>query len=113
MRDHGPIAITTWPQEISQSSRNTRSIVPLLPSILVTLPSRIVDPDALAKALRGYDEETINGITAYLPKRKQAMFSPIDQPIAKKEIRTSRADLVAIARQMVDSGQFSMDDIFK
>ena len=40
------------------------------------------------------------------------MFSPIDQPIAKKDIRLARAQLVSVARAMVDDGQFSMDDIF-
>jgi len=71
-----------------------------------------IDPDVLAKALRSYDEETVNGIIEFLPKRKQAMFTPIEQPIAKKEIRSARADLVAVARKMVDEGTFSMDDIF-
>jgi flagellar motor switch protein FliG len=69
-------------------------------------------PDVLARALRSYDEETVNTIIEFLPKRKQAMFTPIEQPIAKKEIRTSRANLVTIARKMVDDGEFSMDDIF-
>ena len=71
-----------------------------------------VDPDNLAKALRGYDEEATNAIVAYLPKRKQAMFTPIEKPISKKDIRASRAQLVSLARTMVDEGQFSMDDIF-
>ena len=71
-----------------------------------------IDPDILARALRSYDEETVNAIIEFLPKRKQAMFTPIDKPIAKKEIRTSRANLVTIARKMVDDGEFSMDDIF-
>jgi len=71
-----------------------------------------IDPDSLAKALRSYEEDVINSIIEYLPKRKQAMFSPIDQPIAKKEIRACRSQLVAIARNMVADGQFSMDDIF-
>ena len=71
-----------------------------------------IDPDSLAKALRSYEEDVINSIIEYLPKRKQAMFSPVDQPISKKEIRASRAQLVAIARTMVSDGQFSMDDIF-
>ena len=71
-----------------------------------------IDADVLAKALRSYDEETVNGIIEFLPKRKQAMFTPIEQPIAKKEIRSARADLVAVARKMVDEGTFSMDDIF-
>ena len=71
-----------------------------------------VDPDALAQALRGYDDEVTKSIIAYLPKRKQAMFTAIEQPIAKKEIRTARSGLVDIARKMVSDGQFSMDDIF-
>ena len=45
-----------------------------------------IDPDALAKALRSYDEEVIKTVTDFLPKRKQAMFEPIDQPISKKEL---------------------------
>ena len=71
-----------------------------------------IDPDVLARALRSYEDETVNSIIEFLPKRKQAMFTPIDKPIAKKEIRTARANLVAIARKMVSDGEFSMDDIF-
>tara|TARA_Y100001968_G_scaffold204988_1_gene188232 strand:+ start:2121 stop:3053 length:933 start_codon:yes stop_codon:yes gene_type:complete len=71
-----------------------------------------IDPDNLAQALRSYDDEVTNSIVEYLPKRKQAMFTPIDKPISKKDIRSARAQLVAIARSMVSEGQFSMDDIF-
>ena len=71
-----------------------------------------IDPDVLAKSLRGYDEDTIKAIIEFLPKRKQAMFTPIEKPIAKKEIKIARAGLVDIARNMVKSGEFSMDDIF-
>ena len=71
-----------------------------------------IDPDVLAKSLRGYDEDTIKAIVEFLPKRKQAMFTPIEKPIAKKEIKIARSELVEIARNMVKSGEFSMDDIF-
>tara|TARA_B100000700_G_scaffold40364_1_gene40901 strand:- start:149 stop:1084 length:936 start_codon:yes stop_codon:yes gene_type:complete len=71
-----------------------------------------VDPDNLAKALRSYDDETIKAIVDYLPKRKQAMFTAIDKPIAKKDIKSSREQIVSIARKMVSDGQISMDDIF-
>ena len=71
-----------------------------------------IDPDVLAKSLRGYDEDTIKAIIEFLPKRKQAMFTPIEKPIAKKEIKIARSDLVEIARNMVNAGEFSMDDIF-
>jgi len=71
-----------------------------------------IDPDSLAKSLRSYDEETIKTVVEYLPKRKQAMFTAIDKPIAKKDIKTSREEIVSIARKMVSDGQFSMDDVF-
>ena len=71
-----------------------------------------IDPDSLAKALRGFEDETINAIVEFLPKRKQAMFTPIEKPIAKREIKTARLELVNIARNMVNAGEFSMDDIF-
>jgi len=71
-----------------------------------------IDPDSLAKSLRSYDEETIKTVVEYLPKRKQAMFTAIDKPIAKKDIKTAREEIVSIARKMVSDGQFSMDDIF-
>ena len=71
-----------------------------------------IDPDVLAKSLRGYEEDTIKAIVEFLPKRKQAMFTPIEKPIAKKEIKIARSEMVEIARNMVKSGEFSMDDIF-
>ena len=71
-----------------------------------------IDPDSLAQALRSYDEETIKAIVEYLPKRKQAMFTAIDKPISKKDIKNSREQIVSIARKMVSDGQFSMDDVF-
>ena len=71
-----------------------------------------IDPDSLAKALRGFEDDTINAIVEFLPKRKQAMFTPIEKPIAKREIKTARLELVNIARNMVNAGEFSMDDIF-
>tara|TARA_B100000614_G_scaffold54858_1_gene47511 strand:+ start:2302 stop:3237 length:936 start_codon:yes stop_codon:yes gene_type:complete len=71
-----------------------------------------IDPDSLAKALRGFEDETVNAIVEFLPKRKQAMFTPIEKPIAKREIKTARLELVNIARNMVNAGEFSMDDIF-
>ena len=39
-------------------------------------------------------------------------MNQITKPIAKKEIRAARANLVSIARKMVSDGEFSMDDIF-
>ena len=40
------------------------------------------------------------------------MFTPIEKPISKKDIRAARAQLVSLARTLVEDGQFSMDDIF-
>ena len=70
-----------------------------------------IDVDELAKAFKGMDEETINTITNYLPKRKQQMFAAIDQPLSKKEINKSQLSFVQLARDMSQRGDLSLDDI--
>ena len=65
---------------------------------LLTMPNHImsvfwrnpeIDVDELAKALKGLDEETIQTILGYMPKRKQQMFAAVEQPLSKKEINKS------------------------
>ena len=70
-----------------------------------------IDVDELAKAFKGMDEETINTIINYLPKRKQQMFAVIDQPLSKKEINKSQLSFVQLARNMSKSGDLSLDEI--
>ena len=87
---------------------------------LLTMPNHImsvfwrnpeIDVDELAKALKGLDEETVQTILAYMPKRKQQMFSSVEQPLSKKEINKSQLAFVQLARNMGQSGDLSLDDV--
>ena len=71
-----------------------------------------IDIDVLAKALKGVDSEQTNSVIELLPKRKQAMFTPIDKPISKKDIRFARSQIVQMARAKIADGNMSMDEIF-
>ena len=59
-----------------------------------------IDVDELAKAFKGMDGTDIESIIQYLPKRKQQMFTAIEQPLSKKEINKSQLALVQLAREM-------------
>ena len=87
---------------------------------LLTMPNHImsvfwrnpeIDVDELAKALKGLDEETVQTILAYMPKRKQQMFSSVEQPLSKKEINKSQLAFVQLARNMGQSGDLNLDDV--
>ena len=87
---------------------------------LLTMPNHImsifwrnpeIDVDELAKALKGFDEETVQTILAYMPKRKQQMFSSVEQPLSKKEISKSQLAFVQLARNMGQSGDLNLDDV--
>ena len=42
-----------------------------------------LDVDLMA-ALKGYEKETVDKVIEFLPQKKQAMFSPIETPVAKE-----------------------------
>ena len=70
-----------------------------------------IDLDSLAKALKGIDQEVVSSILEILPKKKQAMFSPIDKPMKKKDVMAARKDIVGIAKEMTTSGDLRIEDI--
>ena len=70
-----------------------------------------IDLDSLAKALKGIDQEVVSSILEILPKKKQAMFSPIEKPMKKKDVMAARKDIVGIAKEMTTSGDLRIEDI--
>ena len=44
-------------------------------------------------------------------KRKQQMFTAIEQPLSKKEINKSQLALVQLAREMHGKNELNLDDI--
>ena len=70
-----------------------------------------LDIDAMAKALKGFDEETVNQIISFLPSRKQKMFTPVTTPLSKKDIETAQLSIVQLAKDLAKAGEISLDDI--
>lgn len=85
---------------------------------ILTFPGNIirdlmnsVDLDTIATALKGQSEETVNGILDNLPKKKQAMFEPIEGAVAKRDVDIAKKTIVDAARQMEKEGRFNLEDI--
>ena len=70
-----------------------------------------IDLDELAKALKGVEEEKTNGILEVLPKKKQAMYTPIENPMKKKDVMASRKSIVKVASEMAKAGEIRIEDI--
>ena len=70
------------------------------------------DPSDLAIALKGLDQEVIDGIIDMLPQKKQAMYEPHEGPIAKKEVDNKRKEIfLDKAKEMDKDGTISIIDI--
>ena len=70
-----------------------------------------LDVDLMAKALKGYEADTVNRVIEFLPQKKQAMFSPIETPVAKREVEGARSDILNIAKSKISSGEWNLEDI--
>ena len=46
-----------------------------------------------------------------LPKKKQAMYTPIENPMKKKDVMIARKDVVGVATGMTQSGELRIEDI--
>lgn len=70
-----------------------------------------VELDALAMAVKGIDQETIDRIIGNLPQKKQAMFEPVAGPQPKREVDDARKAIVTAAKQMEKDGVFNLADM--
>ena len=70
-----------------------------------------VELDALAMAVKGIDQETIDRIIGNLPQKKQAMFEPVEGPHPKREVDDARKAIVTAAKQMEKDGVFNLADM--
>ena len=69
-----------------------------------------IDLDELAKALKGVDADKTSAILEVLPKKKQAMYTPIENPMKKKDVMASRKNIVNVATDMASSGEIRIED---
>ena len=70
-----------------------------------------LDIDALSKALKGYEQETIDHIVSFLPSRKQKMYTPVTTPLSKKDIEDAQLSIVQLAKDLAKAGELNLDDI--
>ena len=69
------------------------------------------DLGKLAYAVKGLDQEVIDGIIETQPAKRQAMFEPIEGPVTKREVDEARKEIVAAAKELEKSGELNIDDI--
>ena len=70
-----------------------------------------IDIDVFALSVKGVDEEKVQSIVDIMPKKKQAMYQPIEKPMPKKEVMESRRKLVELAQGLISSGDMKIEDI--
>ena len=70
-----------------------------------------IDIDVFALSVKGVDEEKVKSIVDIMPKKKQAMYQPIEKPMPKKEVMDSRRELVNLAQTIINSGDMKIEDI--
>jgi len=62
-------------------------------------------------ALKGLPEELVEKVKSNLPAKKQAMYEPVEGPVAKREVDKARKTIVQQARQMEKDGVFHLEDL--
>ena len=87
------------------------SIFEIFPDNLLRDLMNAVDLDAIAMALKGMDKAINDKVIGVLPKKKQAMFTPVEGAAAKREVDDARKALVSAAKQMERDGAFKLDDL--
>ena len=70
-----------------------------------------VELDDIAMALKGVDEATVDRAIEVLPKKKQAMFEPVEGPASKREVNEARQKIMAHVRKMQSDGEINVADI--
>ena len=70
-----------------------------------------LDLDILAKAIKGYEDDVVKKILGYMPEKKQAMFTAVDGPLAKREVEEARAIILEMAKSKVKSGEWRIEDV--
>ena len=69
------------------------------------------DLGKLAYAVKGLDQEVVDGIIETQPAKRQAMFEPIEGPVTKREVDEARKEIVAAAKELEKSGERNIEEI--
>ena len=101
--------------ELAESVKKYRitfeSIFEIFPDNLLRDLMNAVDLDGIAMALKGMDKSINDKVIGVLPKKKQAMFTPVEGAAAKREVDDARKAIVSAAKQMERDGAFKLEDL--
>ena len=72
-----------------------------------------IELEVMATALAEYNTETVEKLQAYLPGKKQAMFTPKTEEdnVAKREIDESKAKIKDLLQAKIESGDINIEDV--
>lgn len=70
-----------------------------------------VEIDDIAMAMKGFDEAQVDRAINVLPKKKQAMYEPIEGAVSKREVMEARRKIMTQVRNLQDSGEINVSDI--
>ncbi|MEE9464607.1 MAG: FliG C-terminal domain-containing protein [Candidatus Neomarinimicrobiota bacterium] len=70
-----------------------------------------VELDDIPLAMKGMDESLVDQAINVLPKKKQAMYEPVEGAISKREVNDARRRIMEHVRKMQDDGQLNVAEI--
>ena len=116
--DEGERYMQTLQNENPELYKDVKMLVLTYEDILANFPDGIlrdlmnsVELDALAMAMKGIEQETVDKVIGNLPQKKQAMFEPVEGPQPKRDVDEARKTIVTAAKQMEKDGAFNLADM--
>ena len=98
-------------EEVKKYRITFESIFEIFPDNLLRDLMNAVDLDSVAMALKGMDQSNTDKVINVLPKKKQAMFEPVEGAVPKRDVDTARKSIVQAAKQMERDGTFKLEDL--
>jgi len=98
-------------EEVKRYRITFETIFEIFPDNLLRDLMNAVDLDAVAMALKGMDQTISDKVVGVLPKKKQAMYEPVEGAVPKREVENARKSIVQSAKQMESDGAFKLEDL--
>ena len=98
-------------EEVKRYRITFETIFEIFPDNLLRDLMNAVDLDAVAMALKGMDQTISDRVLGILPKKKQAMYEPVEGAVPKREVDNARKSIVQSAKQMESDGAFKLEDL--
>ena len=116
--EEGEMFMTNLEQENPEMAEEVKryritfdTIFEIFPDNLLRDLMNAVDLDAVAMALKGMDQTISDRVVGILPKKKQAMYEPVEGAVPKREVENARKSIVQSAKQMESDGAFKLEDL--